>query len=68
MFTKSVGIFDRALRGMLGTSLVLAVLFGWIGGTAGMVILALGITLIASAATGVCFVYNSLGISTQEQS
>lgn len=68
MLKKSVGIFERALRGLLGMTLALVVLFGWVGGVAGIVMMVLGIALIPSAVTGICLVYDSFGINAQETS
>ncbi|MEM1237733.1 MAG: DUF2892 domain-containing protein [Pseudomonadota bacterium] len=67
MLKKSVGIFERALRGLLGMTLALVVLFG-VGGVAGIVMMVLGIALIPSAVTGICLVYDSFGINAQETS
>lgn len=62
--TRNMGSLDRGLR--VAVALVLAALYftGTVGGTLGLVLLALGVVFVATSAIGFCPLYLPLGLNT----
>ncbi len=59
--------FDRILRSVAGTALLLVGLFpleGLQGNPAGVCVIALALSLLANGLSGVCIIYKILGLSS----
>lgn len=62
---NNVGPQDRMVRLGVGIVLIALYLLGWLKGKAGLLLLLAG-SLLSSAASGYCPLYEQLGITTQE--
>jgi hypothetical protein len=64
MFRKNTGSVDRAVRVLLGLTLLTLGWFGVVTGTLGLVFKVLGFLPLATGLAGWCPLYAMLGIST----
>ncbi|MEZ4608331.1 MAG: DUF2892 domain-containing protein [Deinococcales bacterium] len=55
---------DRAIRVIIGIVLLAAKLFGYVGGTLGLILAIVGVILLLTGLVGFCPLYRLLGIST----
>lgn len=76
---QNVGSFDRTVRVVLGGTLLILGVAGYVGlvslawlgigqALASVVVAVLGLVLLATAATRTCLIYSALGISTATRS
>lgn len=76
---QNVGSFDRTVRVVLGGSLLILGIAGYVGlvtlawigigqALASVVVAVLGLVLLVTAATRTCLIYSALGISTANRS
>lgn len=61
---SNMGNIDRIIRVVLGLALGAAYFLGWVSGTAGYVVLALGVIFLVTSAINFCPLYAVLGINT----
>jgi hypothetical protein len=61
---RNEGTLDRGLRGMAGLVLLALAVFAGLAGAAFWIVLAVGVVLLATAATGFCPAYRLLGLKT----
>jgi hypothetical protein len=61
---NNMGNIDRIIRVVLGLALGAAYFLGWVSGTAGYVVLALGVIFIVTSAINFCPLYAVFGINT----
>jgi hypothetical protein len=61
---KNEGTLDRVIRGVIGLVAVLAALAVGAGSAAGLVLLAVAVIMLATAALGFCPLYRVLGLRT----
>jgi predicted small integral membrane protein len=62
--TVNEGKTDRILRALAGAVLLALAFLAGLGGTAFWVALAIGVVMLATAATGFCPAYRLLGLKT----
>jgi hypothetical protein len=61
---KNLGTADRVIRILLAVVLAYVYYGGWVTGTAGMVLLAVGIVLVLTSVVSFCPLYKILGLSS----
>jgi len=64
MFTANEGEYDRALRTFVGIVLLYAVLDGYFGGIARLLMGVVGAVALVTGLAGYCPAYTAFGIST----
>jgi uncharacterized membrane protein len=65
MFTRNESPLDRGVRGVVGAALVVTSIAGLgLGSPLGILAAAVGVVLVATAATGFCPIYRLLGTGT----
>ena len=62
---QNVGTIDRAVRGIAGIALIASYALEMVAGTAGIVMLVVGIVLLGTVITGWCPPYILMGINTR---
>jgi len=66
MDKKSVGLFDRAARGILGAGFAFIVLFAKASAPCAAILSLAAIAFLATAALGICPLYNAVDVNTRE--
>ena len=61
---KNLGTPDRVIRILLAAVLAFVYFGGWVTGTAGMLLLAVGIVLVLTSVVSFCPLYKILGLSS----
>jgi hypothetical protein len=62
---QNVGTIDRIVRGIAGIALIASYALEMVAGTAGIVMLVIGIVLLGTVITGWCPPYLLMGINTK---
>ena len=62
---QNVGTIDRIVRGIAGIALIASYALEMVAGTAGIVMLVVGIVLLGTVITGWCPPYILMGINTR---
>ena len=62
---QNVGTIDRIVRGIAGIALIASYVLEMVAGTAGIVMLVIGIVLLGTVITGWCPPYLLMGINTK---
>ena len=61
---KNVGTIDRSIRALVGIALLGYYFLAGVEGTAGIVMLVIGIAMLGTAAIGWCPPYSLIGLNT----